>query len=236
MIKLGGLPLTKARVAASFWRPIGYTRLAQLCEQGLEIAEIRLDMAGVKTAADVAPLAAGFSSLPTIATLRLGNEGGQWHGDDESRLDIILAALECCDAVDVELASSILPKVATAAKRLNKTLLVSRHNFSGVDSAGDLENGARRAFSADADLYKTACLTQNEDDAVVLSNYLNKWKNEAVIVVGMGDSPAAQKTRRDFPHRGSRIAYAAVDGQSAPGQLSLAETVAAVRAGGKAVS
>ena len=46
MIKLGGLSLTKARVAASFWRPIKYTRLAQLCGQGLEVAEIRLDMAG----------------------------------------------------------------------------------------------------------------------------------------------------------------------------------------------
>ena len=168
--------------------------------------------------------------------MRLANEGGKWDGDDESRLDIILAALECCDAVDVELASSILPAVAVAAKRLNKTLLVSRHNCSGVDSADDLDSGARRAFAAGADLYKTACLIQNENDVVVLNSFLNKRKNEAVIVIGMGDSPVAQKARRDFPCLGSRIAYAAVDGQSAPGQLSLAETVAAVRAGGKAVS
>ena len=236
MIKLGGLPLTKSRIAASFWRPIEQMRLAQLREQGLEIAEIRLDMAEVNTAVDVAPLTAGFSSMPTIATLRLSDEGGQWRGDDESRWDIILAALECCDAVDVELASSILPKVAAAVKRLNKTLLVSRHNFSGVDSADDLDSDARCAFSAGADLYKIACLTKNEDDVAVLNSFLNKWKSEAIIVIGMGDSPAAQKTRRDFPGFGSRIAYAAVGEQSAPGQLSLAETAAAVRAGGKVAS
>ena len=231
MIKLGKLPLTikSARIAASFWRLWDAEQIKKLCDQGLEVAELRLDMADVKTAADVAPLAACFETLPTIATLRLAAEGGQWHTDNEARLPIMLAALDCCNAVDVELESSILEKVAVATKEKKRTLIVSRHNFHATDTPAMMDDYAHRAFAAGADIYKAACLVKDENDFTVLSDFLSRWKKHDVIVIGMGDTPIAQKTRRLFPRCGSRIAYAAVCEESAPGQLSLIETAAAIK-------
>ena len=49
------------------------------------------------------------------------------------------------------------------------------------------------------------------------------------MATAMGENETARNARLDLARSGSLIAFAAADGESAPGQWTLAETVAALR-------
>ena len=49
------------------------------------------------------------------------------------------------------------------------------------------------------------------------------------MATAMGESEIARNARLDLARSGSLIAFASADGESAPGQWTLAETVAALR-------
>ncbi len=220
--------LSVPRVAASFWRPA--KNLSRLRAAGLEIAEIRMDMAHVKNMEEARALMAGYSTLPVILTLRAKNEGGQWQKSETARRNLFLRLLPLAAAADIELSAPILPQIAAAAKKSDKALIISRHNFSAPDSLADMEKAAARAFAAGADIFKTACLVRGCADLPPLRKFLQRWKTHPIIAVGMGCSPAARRARAELPQRGARLAYAAINETSAPGQLPLPETAAAIRA------
>ncbi|MGI9297267.1 MAG: type I 3-dehydroquinate dehydratase [Gammaproteobacteria bacterium] len=232
--------LSVPRVAASFRRPPDSATVAKLRGEGLEIAEIRLDLAESETAEtppDIAKIekagreiVSAVSALPSALTIRPLWEGGNFSGGEEMRRDLFLRFLPQVSAADIELAAEIRPQIIAAAKECGAAVIVSRHKIDGVDSPEVLDAAAERAFAEGADVFKYAGVVGNENDFVALRTFLQKWKTRPVIVVGMGLSEFARRSRRSFPAQGSRIAFAAVDGlPSAPGQLNLSETVAAVR-------
>ena len=153
MIRIGGLTLRPGmpRVAVPLFRKLTPDAFRALRDSGMDIAEIRLDMSGAQTPREAAELTGAFAGagVPLIATARSALEGGRWTGDEKSRRDVLLAALEFADAADVELSSGdALPEVVSAARKGGKVAIVSRHNFSGMDSRDEMERalaGARKA-------------------------------------------------------------------------------------------
>ena len=216
--------------AASFWLPADKNKITGWQKSGLEIAEIRMDLAEIENADEARQLISGYSALPVILTIRTANEGGKWQKSEEARRGLFLQLLPLAAAVDIELAAKIRPEITAAAKELGKAVIFSRHNFSAADSSGGMKEAAARAFSEGADIFKTACMVSDENDLEELRVFLREEKTRPVIAIGMGGSDAARLARLELPKEGSRIAFAAVGKSSAPGQLSLEETAAAVLA------
>lgn len=233
MVRIGGAVLSPRRcnVAASFWTRQTETTIKTLAESGLDVAEIRLDLAGAGTESEARRLCESFSGMPTILTLRAAYEGGGWQGDDLSRGGRILSLLPFCDAVDIELAAeAILPDIVAACRAQGKTIIVSRHNFAATDTAATLNNAMSAAFAAGADIFKCASLCVKASDFEVLAAFATQScrQDRCCVVIGMDDgsnNEHARRARRELPRLGSCLAFAAIDGGSAPGQLSLAETV-----------
>ena len=238
MIRIGGLTLRPGlpRVAVPLFRKLTPDAFRALRDSGMDIAEIRLDMSGAQTPREAAELTGAFAGMdgakvPLIATARSALEGGRWTGDEKSRRDVLLAALEFADAADVELSSGdALPEVVSAARKGGKVAIVSRHNFSGMDSRDEMECALQNARKAGADIFKVACLAENEADSETILDFVRTHCGDfPLMATAMGESEAARNARLDLARSGSLIAFAAADGESAPGQWTLAETVASLR-------
>ena len=229
--KIAGLLLSpeSPRVAAPFCRKVSPDALRDFARTGMDIAEIRLDLAGAESPQAASDLARSFRGVPTIATARAGFEGGAWKGDEFSRRDALLAALEFADAVDIELAAEgILSSVVAAARGVGgvgKTVIISRHNFSGMDSPERMSSALSQAREEGADIFKIACAVGDESDAETLLEFVRKNKSFPLIATAMGENPIARRARLDLARNGSVIAFASADGKSAPGQLTLSETL-----------
>ena len=242
MIRIGGLNLRPGspRVAVPFFRKITPDAFRALRDSGMDIAEIRLDMSAAQTPAAAAELLGAFAGMagedreakvPLIATARSVLEGGRWTGDEKSRRDVLLSALEFADAADVELSSGgVASEVVAAARNENKIAIVSRHNFSGMDSRDEMERALRKARDAGADIFKIACVAEDEADSETILDFVRtRCDAFPLMATAMGENETARRTRLDLARSGSLIAFAAADGESAPGQWTLAETVSALR-------
>ena len=235
MIRIGGLTLRPGlpRIAVPLFRKLTPDAFRALRDSGMDIAEIRLDMSGAQTPREAAELTGAFAGagVPLIATARSALEGGRWTGDEKSRRDVLLAALEFADAADVELSSGdALPEVVSAARKVGKVAIVSRHNFSGMDSRDEMELALEGARKAGADIFKIACLAENEADSETILDFVRTHCGDfPLMATAMGENETARNARLDLARSGSLIAFAAADGESAPGQWTLAETVASLR-------
>ena len=226
--KIAGLLLSpeSPRVAAPFCRKVSPDALRDFARAGMDIAEIRLDLAGTESPQAASDLARSFRGVPMIATARAGFEGGAWKGDESSRCAALLAALEFADAVDIELAAEgILSSVVAAARERGKAVIISRHNFSGMDSPERMSSALSQAREEGADIFKIACAVGDESEAETLLEFVRKNKSFPLIATAMGENPIARRTRLELARNGSVIAFASVDGKSAPGQLTLSETL-----------
>lgn len=234
--KVGGLHLSAAapRVAGSVQRVPQAAEVAAWCAQGLEVAELRLDKLAQIDEATLAALFAAVGAMPSIVTVRAAFEGGSYSGDEASRA-AVFAALPGGDALDIELAAPILPQVAATARAQEKTLIISRHNFAAADSATQLDDAMAQALAAGADVFKCACLCVDAAALEVLRDFTQRCTRagQKCIAIGMDDgsnSTYARQARQELPACGSCLAFARLEGEgSAPGQLSLQETVAACR-------
>ena len=235
MIRIGGLTLRPGlpRIAVPLFRKLTPDAFRALRDSGMDIAEIRLDMSGAQTPREAAELTGAFAGagVPLIATARSALEGGRWTGDEKSRRDVLLAALEFANAADVELSSGdALPEVVSAARKGGKVAIVSRHNFSGMDSRDEMERALAGARKAGADIFKVACLAENEADSETILDFVRAHCGDfPLMATAMGENEIARNARLDLARSGSLIAFAAADGESAPGQWTLAETVASLR-------
>lgn len=234
-MKIGGLDLRPGRAAmvVPLFRALSGEALEDLRQAGMDAAEIRLDMAGAWTPDRAAELLGAFArcGVPLIATARSELEGGKWRGDEDTRRDVLLRALDFADAADIELSSGeIAREIASAARTRGKVAIVSRHNFSGMDSQGQMGAALKDARALGADIFKVACMVERESDAECICSFVRERCGDfPLIATAMGEREIARRTRLDLARNGSLVAFASADGKSAPGQLTLAETVAALR-------
>ena len=221
------------RIVAPFFRRVESGVLRELRGSGLDAAEIRLDMAGCETPDAAADFLRGFvgAGLPLIVTARSAREGGEWRGGEDARLEVLIRALEFADAVDVELNSAgVMSDMIWRIRTSDKTALVSCHNFSGTDSRREMEDLLDYARHGGAHIFKIACVVRDESESARMLDFVRKHCDEfPLIATAMGEGDIARRTRLELAQNGSLVAFASADGASAPGQWTLAETVAALR-------
>ena len=169
-----------------------------------DIVELRLDLIPLRPV-----------GLPSIATIRLGGEGGKWTKPDADRLPLFEQALQKCTAADIELRSEVLEKVSELAVRHQKALIVSYHDFEKTPALDELRQVMTRAANYGT-VVKIATMTRSEDDLQTLRALFKENCSAALCVLGMG--PLAAKSRKEFPKLGSCFVYGYLDEPVAPGQ------------------
>jgi len=210
-------------IAVSFADEITDADIEQARQDGLDVAELRIDRYSSFDPQHVTTQVQRFSAFPTIATIRTQAEGGEWVGSDEDRLGLFRAILPLVHGVDIELSSmAILPDLIAEAHRQEKVVIVSNHNFESTPTLGELEAMARRAKELGADFVKLSAMTRSTEDLQTLAGFLLRNSGLGLIVIGMGAHGTA--SRVFFPALGSRLTYAYAVKWPVSGQLTFDQT------------
>ena len=226
--RFGSLVLGLApQVVGSVSQADTLARLAVGVERACDIVEVRLDLIGPAAAPWLEQAKAiEAQGFPVVVTIRLANEGGRWTQPDAARLPLFEAALEQLSAVDVELSSPSLAEVSTAARRRQRALIVSHHDFIRTPSAHELRQILLKAAGSGT-VVKIATFTQTEEDVATLRGLFAEKCSVSLCVLGMG--PLGPQTRTEFPKLGSCLTYGYLDAPVAPGQVSARELMQQLR-------
>jgi 3-dehydroquinate dehydratase I len=192
-----------------------------------DIVEVRLDRTGQPSDWIERCKAIESAGKPVLLTARLASEGGFWSTDDPRRLDVYKEALRELAAVDVELGSVICRAVAEEAARLEKTCVISFHDFQKTPSFPDLCSLVEEAQKIGS-IAKISTMITQPGDAAILESLLKRPWAKPLCVIGMGEAWA--RTRVEFAALGSCLTYGYLDGSAAPGQWHAAELRRQLRA------
>jgi 3-dehydroquinate dehydratase-1 len=204
-------------------------RLAVGVQRVCDIVEVRLDLIGSDTPKWLEQAKAiEAQGFPVILTIRLKDEGGRWTQPDAARLPLFESGLEHLSAADVELSSSSLEAISAAARRHERALIVSHHDFVRTPSAHELRQIVHKAADYGT-VVKVATFTQTEADVALLRGLFVETCAASLCVLGMG--PLGPQTRAEFPKLGSCLTYGFLDAPVAPGQVSAAELMVQLRGG-----
>ncbi len=220
--RIGALELgTRPRVAVPFADAATRAEVLALVEQGLDVAELRVDHCGRVDADSVLAQLDVFAGVPLLVTIRSAAEGGGWKGTEAARLALFRALIPRVDAVDVEISSEIARAVVDAARGAGKLAIASFHDFAKTPSPAALMDVVARGRALGADVVKLATAVADRDDLRSLARLLVDTDGIGLIAIGMGD--AAIATRLLFCALGSLLTFAHAGHATAPGQIPLVE-------------
>jgi len=221
--------------------PLVAREMAALCHEASELAALQPDMLEWRVdafsgAEDVAlclsvlhELRAIIGEIPLIFTCRLDREGGLQHLRQESRLTLLLRAMESgyVDLVDIELCNEreFIEKIGARAKALGVKLIFSYHNFHETPGKEFLAAKLAEAEKTGADIAKIAVMPKDYHDVLTLLSATNTARNGQVgipiITISMGE--AGRISRLAGGLFGSDITFGAGRESSAPGQMAFHE-------------
>lgn len=165
-----------------------------------------------------------------LFTIRTENEGGEISLTPEEYKDILLftSASECVDIIDVEVDSVEDPKHFISVLQNNGVYVVaSHHDFECTPVLIDLVEMYDNMHDSGADILKLACMPYNSEDALRILKagaIANKtYQENLVVAISMGQY--GKMTRVVGSQVGSCITFAALENQSAPGQIGYHELV-----------
>ena len=190
----------------------------------IEMAEIRLDLCPLGME-EVSELFAA-TDLPLVATCRREE-------DVEKTLAAIEAGAKFAD-VDLLLPAPVRKQIRSACEECGTTLIVSWHDEKETPAEVVLRSMAERCHGAGADIVKIVTTAQTAADAErVLWLYKDKPSRARLIAFAMGEG--GRQSRLTCLRKGAPFTYAAVAAgeETAPGQWTTAEMMAAVYSSAK---
>jgi 3-dehydroquinate dehydratase-1 len=225
-LRIGKVVLRRAEphVIAPFTDRTPPAILRRGVDGGLALLEARVDLfRNTEPAHVLSSVRKARAIAPVLGTVRSGSQGGKWTGGETERLALYRALLPHVDAVDVELDAEIRGAVVRAARKAKRTVVLSHHDFRTTPSASRLDALVRKSAKAGADVIKIATFVKSTNDVLTLSRLFVKHRNHPLVVIGMGER--GRVTRVLFPAIGSLFTFASLGRKTAPGQLSLRETL-----------
>lgn len=182
-------------------------------ERFVDLYEVRIDLIG-----DGWQEVAKRLPKPWLATNRVRSEGGQWQGDEGSRVEELLKSLELgAQLVDIELQTPGVERIVDAIKRKAKCI-VSFHDWNRMPPLDELEQVVRRQLAAGADICKVVGMAVQFEDNVTPLELVGRFPDASLIALSVGPEGVIGRTLS--PLLGGYLTYAtAVQGKgSAPGQ------------------
>ncbi|HOH30785.1 MAG TPA: type I 3-dehydroquinate dehydratase [Candidatus Hydrogenedentes bacterium] len=191
---------------------------------GADMLEFRIDRFQDTSRAYVLDVLGRFNGFPRIGTIRSSQEGGGWKGGEEARLDLFAAIMPHVEAVDIEIASSLINRqVVECAACQGKTIIGSFHDFHGTPGPEVFEAYIQQARDLGVTIIKFAAHCSTRAELCQLAGLLLNNTDKHLIVLGMGNE--GRISRFLFPALGSLVTYTFLGTPSAPGQASLDETL-----------
>ncbi|KAF5774145.1 putative 3-dehydroquinate dehydratase, Shikimate dehydrogenase [Helianthus annuus] len=189
---------------------------------GADLVEIRFDsLKGSGTHEDIKTLIESCP-LPTLFTYRPTWEGGQYDGDEQSRLAALKLAMELgADHIDVELQAVDEFKNLTRGDKPTKCkLIVSSHNYQNTPSLEDLESLVARIQSTGADIVKIATMAVDITD---VARIFHVTAHSQVPIISMAMGERGLISRLLSPKFGGYLTFATLGRgkESAPGQPTI---------------
>jgi len=190
--------------------------VARKIEPLVDLFEVRIDLIGD-----------GWQELtkqfkkPWIACNRRVDEGGRWQGDEASRVEKLLEAVELgADIVDLELRTTNLKSAVALIKKRAKCLL-SFHELKGTPPLNSLREIVQRQLEAGADICKVVTTAQRPEDNLTVLQLISEFPKTRVISFAMG--PLGFASRVLCPLVGGDFTYASIEQgkESASGQITV---------------
>lgn len=240
MLKVGNINLKHGmpRIALSFSDNNKAEDLKYYQSSGLDLAEIRVDLfknqETCDTITEIKKIA--DAGLTTLLTIRSRQEGGEWCRTESERLDLLMSLIKYVDSVDIELSTlqnnqtqQQASMVCEAVKKINKTLIISHHDFKNTPPGDELEKIIMTATAFQADVVKMACQVNSYSDISVLTDLLIRDNGKSnIIAIGMG--VLGMLSRVSFFAYGSLLTFGRARGMStAPGQLLFEDLLQALK-------
>ena len=183
---------------------------------GADLIEFRIDAMDHPDPDEVSSIIKDVN-FPMIATNRMIEEGGLFKGSEAERTDILLAAAQHADIIDIELQTNdeYMDKIIKASK----STIISYHNFERTPSEDVLLKVVNKEREL-GDIAKFAVMPETISDTLTVLKVLSQVKE--TIGISMGDM--GRYTRIVAPLFGSPITFASINTISAPGQLDINTT------------
>jgi len=198
--------------------------LAGAEQAGVDILEVRVDQLRHHTETAVAAQVRRLKrrGLPIIGTVRSPGEGGAGKLSVSRRIALYEAIIPLVDAVDVELSSaSALRAVLDLARRTQKTIILSFHDFSRTPPSSQLEAIVTQARGVGADVVKIATQAADHTDVTRLFRFTEDNRSRNLVTICMGATGSI--SRLTFPLAGSLMTYTSLT--PADGQIPLERLV-----------
>ncbi len=160
---------------------------------------------------------------PWLACNRRADEGGAWPGNESSRIDELLQAIELgAGIVDLELRTGNLAKAVQEVKGRAQCLL-SFHDLAGTPPLAGLREIVQRQIAAGADICKVITTARRFEDNLTVLQLIAESLPARVIAFAMG--PLGLISRACCPLAGGDFTYASIEPgkESAPGQITVKE-------------
>ena len=187
-------------------------------EPFVALLEVRIDLIG-----DGWQKVAARLEKPWIACNRSVSEGGGWKGDETSRVEELLRAMELgADMVDVDLGTENLGEVVGRIKRKAKCI-ISFHQFERTPPLSELKGLVHRQLDAGADVCKVITTAEKFQDNLTALQLIAEFPRARVLSFAMGALGVA--CRILCPMVGGDFTYASLgEGrESASGQMTVGE-------------
>ena len=184
----------------------------------VELFEVRIDLIGDGWMELVRHL-----NKPWIACNRSPDEGGNWCGGEEKRIEQLLKAVELgADIIDIELEMKNLAETVSLIKGRAKCLL-SLHEFKETPPLNKMREIIQREIDAGADICKLVTTAQRLEDNQAVLQLIADFPQTRMVTMAMGSLGLA--SRLLCPLVGGDFTYASIEQgrESAPGQLTVRE-------------
>jgi 3-dehydroquinate dehydratase-1 len=181
---------------------------------GADLVEVRLDLLP-KDPIRIIREVRDATTLPIIATNRMTQEGGAFHGGEDERIEILAGASAWADLVDVELRAEGRDRLMEIVDR---PVIISYHDFKGMPPLEELRSMLGEIFEAGAEIAKLALTPASMEDCLGLLKLLLETEGP-LSLMGMGN--VGRHLRAVAPIYGSVLTYGYIGSATAPGQISV---------------
>lgn len=197
----------------------------QIGRSRADMAELRVDMLQDLAVTDLLDaIAEPLAGKPLLFTFRTAAEGGAEISQQRYLELIELAAWHpSVAAVDIEQDFPAAAEAFEIAKQAGTPIIASFHDFSATPTSEKMLSRLREMIDAGAAVAKIAVTANSLNDVARLLGVSARC-GFPVIAISMGEAGAISRISGQI--FGSVATFATLSGSSAPGQLSLEETIA----------
>ncbi|KAJ1265581.1 hypothetical protein BS78_08G086800 [Paspalum vaginatum] len=155
---------------------------------GADVAELQVGcLDGFEPRRDLPVLLTQPRPLPAIVTCRPKWEGGQYEGEEETRFEALLLAMELgAEYVDIEFkVVDKFMKFLSGKKSENCKLIVSTHNYENTPSVQELLNLVAQIRATGADIVRIETTAADIVDTSAMFQVLEHCQENHVPIIGL---------------------------------------------------